>query len=101
MEWDARELFRIKDDLFFYILFHRNIPVIFSDVAVLIAVVVVIVVVVVIIVVVVLNTVSGVFPFFFKPMVVPIVTPNIIRTTRILKKIIHIVFLLRKCSHLE
>jgi hypothetical protein len=34
-------------------------------------------------------------------MVVPIVIANIIRTTRVLKIIIHIVFLLRKCSHLE
>ncbi len=80
---------------FFYILFERNIPVILFDAVVVIAVVVVIVVVVVI------DTVCGLFPFFFKLMVVPIVIPNIIRTTRMIKNIIHIVFLLRKCSHLE
>ncbi len=96
-EWDARELFRIKDDLFFYILFHRNIPAVFSDVVV----VIVVGIVVVIVVVVVLNTVPGVFPFFFKLMVVPIVIPNIIRITRIPKIVIHIVIPLRKCSHLE
>jgi hypothetical protein len=88
-EWDARELFRIKDDLFFYILFDRNIPLIFADV------------VVVIVVVVVLNTVSGVFPLSSKRMDIQIIIANIIRTTRIIKIINHIVFLFRKCSHLE
>ncbi len=54
--------------------------------AVRIVVITVVGIVVVTVVVVVLNTVSGVFPFFFKLMVVPIVIPNIIRTTRIIKK---------------
>ncbi len=89
----------MKDDLFFCILFHRNIPVVFSDV--LFSDVVFSDVVVGIAVVIALNTVPGVFPFFFKLMSVPIVIPNIIRTTKIIKNIIHIVFLLRKCSHLE
>jgi hypothetical protein len=34
-------------------------------------------------------------------MVVPIIIPNIIRARRIIKNIIHIVFIPRKCSHLE
>ncbi len=80
----------MTDDLFFYILFRTNIPGSSTDF-----------VVVVIVVVVVLTTVSDVFPFSFKLMVVPIVIPNIIRTTRILKNIIHIVLLPRKYSHLE
>jgi len=75
----------MTDDLFFYIFFRTNIPISSADV----------------VVVVVLTTVSSVFPFSFKLMIVPIVIPNIIRTTRIIKNIIHIVFLLRKCSHLE
>jgi hypothetical protein len=92
---------------FFYILFHRNIPVVFSDVVVgtvvdiVVGTVVDIVVGTVVGTVVVVNTVPGVFSFFFKPMVVPIIIPNIIRTPRIIKNIIHIVFLLPKCSHLE
>jgi hypothetical protein len=84
-EWDGGELFRIKDDLIFHILFHRNIPVMLAD-AVVVAV---------------LKTVPGVFPLFFKLMVFPITIPDIIRTKRIQKIIYHIAFLLRKCSHLE
>ncbi len=79
-EWDARELFRIKDDLIFYILFHKNIP----D-----------------FVVVVFKTVPGVFPFFFKLMVLQIIIPDITRTKRIQIIIYQIACLLRKCSHLE
>ncbi len=81
-EWDDRELFRMTDDLFFYILFHRNIPVSSADV-VAVAVVVVVVIVVVIIVVVVVKTVPGVFPFFFKLMVFTIIIPDITRTKKI------------------
>jgi len=92
---------------FFYILFQRNIPAIFSDVVVVIVVGIVVGIVVVIFVgivvgiVVVPNTVAGVFPFFFKLMILSIVIPNIIRRTRILKTITRIVFLLRECSDLE
>ncbi len=84
-KWDARELFRIKVDLIFYILLHRNIP----DF------------VVVIVVVVVLKTVPGVFPFFFKLLVFQITIPDITRTKRIQIIIYQIACLLRKCSHLE
>jgi hypothetical protein len=36
-----------------------------------------------------------------KRMVIQIIIANIIRTTRIIKIINHIVFLFRKCSHLQ
>jgi hypothetical protein len=108
-EWDARELFRIKDDPIFYILFHRNIPGMFADVVVVVVVVIVVAVViivvvvfaVVVIIVVVLKTVSGVFSFFFKLLVFPITSPDITRTKIIQTIICHIACLLRKCSHLE
>ncbi len=106
-EWDARGLFRIKDDLIFYILFHRNIPVMFVVFFVVVVVVVVIVVIAVIVVVVlivvfvVLKTVSGVFPFFFKLMVFSIIIPDMTRAKRIQIIIYQIACLLRKCSHLE
>ncbi len=74
---------------FFYILFHRNIPISFADV------------VVAIVVVVVLKTVPGVFGFFFKLLVFPITIPDITRTKRIQIIIYQIACLLRKCSHLE
>ncbi len=55
----------------------------------------------VVVVVVVLKTVPGVFPFFFKLMVLPIIIPDITRIKRIQIVIYQIACLLRKCSYLE
>jgi hypothetical protein len=56
---------------------------------------------VVVVVVAVVKTVPGVFPFFFKLMVFPIIIPDISRTKIIQIIIYQIACLLRKCSHLE
>ncbi len=57
--------------------------------------------VVVVVVVVVVKTVPSVFPFFFKLLVFPIISPDITRTKRIQTIIYQIACLLRKCSRLE